>query len=107
MIYMGNNEVVGPFGIGTVFGSQTTPLPLIRAGLAFKATGHRPVVRHVATSGAKAPGSDGSWEGLAMFAKYKFADPRLEAVRQKSERHPAVGRNSGAKIVLAYGGGKL
>ena len=24
VIYMGNNEVVGPFGAGTVFGSQTT-----------------------------------------------------------------------------------
>lgn len=39
VIYMGNNEVVGPFGAGTVFGNQTTPLSLIRAGLALKATG--------------------------------------------------------------------
>jgi hypothetical protein len=38
VIYMGNNEVVGPFGAGTVFGNQTTPLPWIRAGLALKAT---------------------------------------------------------------------
>ena len=38
VIYMGNNEVVGPFGAGTVFGGQTMPLPLIRAGLALKAT---------------------------------------------------------------------
>jgi hypothetical protein len=34
VIYMGNNEVVGPFGAGTVFGSQTLPLTWIRAGLA-------------------------------------------------------------------------
>src|SRR5262249_18893542 len=38
VIYMGNNEVVGPFGAGTVFGPQVPPLPLIRAGLALKAT---------------------------------------------------------------------
>ena len=38
VIYMGNNEVVGPFGAGTVFGSQTLPLSLIRAGLTLKAT---------------------------------------------------------------------
>ena len=38
VIYMGNNEVVGPFGAGTVFGGQTTPLPLIRGGLALKTT---------------------------------------------------------------------
>ncbi len=45
VIYMGNNEVVGPFGAGTVFGNQTTPLPLIRAGLALKATRTRRIVR--------------------------------------------------------------
>ena len=39
VIYMGNNEVVGPFGAGTVFGGQTPPLPLIRAGLASKRPG--------------------------------------------------------------------
>ncbi len=36
VIYMGNNEVVGPFGAGTVFGRQAPPLPLIRANLALK-----------------------------------------------------------------------
>src|SRR5439155_3900184 len=38
VIYMGNNEVVGPFGAGTVFGNQATPLPLIHALLALKST---------------------------------------------------------------------
>ena len=38
MIYMGNNEVVGPFGAGTVFGPQAPPLPLIRGSLALKST---------------------------------------------------------------------
>src|SRR5579859_5582675 len=36
VVYMGNNEVVGPFGAGTVFGQQAPPLPLIRADLALK-----------------------------------------------------------------------
>ena len=38
VIYMGNNEVVGPFGAGTVFGAQAPPVAVIRAGLAFKTT---------------------------------------------------------------------
>ncbi len=38
VVYMGNNEVVGPFGAGTVFGQQAPPLPLIRASLALKTT---------------------------------------------------------------------
>ena len=36
VVYMGNNEVVGPFGSGTVFGSQVGPLPVIRASLQSK-----------------------------------------------------------------------
>ena len=35
---MGNNEVVGPYGSGTVFGPQAASLALVRAGVAFKAT---------------------------------------------------------------------
>jgi hypothetical protein len=31
IIYMGNNEMVGPFGGGTVFGSHVAGVPLIRA----------------------------------------------------------------------------
>lgn len=33
LIYMGNNEVVGPFGRGTVFGSYSPSLTLIRLGI--------------------------------------------------------------------------
>lgn len=107
VIYMGNNEVVGPFGIGTVFGSQTTPLPLIRAGLAFKATGTGQWFDTLQRAALKHSGSDGSWEGMAMFAKYRFAgsDPRLEAVYKNFAKNLrdilVVGRNSGAKIILS------
>ncbi len=39
IVYLGNNEVVGPFGAGAVFSPLTTPrLSLIRANLAAKAT---------------------------------------------------------------------
>jgi hypothetical protein len=38
VIYMGNNEVVGPFGAGTVLGPQSPPLFSIRASLALKTT---------------------------------------------------------------------
>ncbi len=38
VIYMGNNEVVGPFGAGTVFGVRGTPLWLIRVGLSLNRT---------------------------------------------------------------------
>jgi hypothetical protein len=38
VVYMGNNEVVGPFGAGTVFGPQAPPRAAVRAGLALKST---------------------------------------------------------------------
>ena len=38
IVYMGNNEMVGPFGAVTVFGAQTPPLALIRLNLALQTT---------------------------------------------------------------------
>jgi len=107
VIYMGNNEVVGPFGAGTVFGSQTTPLPLIRAGLALKATRTGQLFDALRGAAQKIAGGSGEWEGMRAFVKYKVAgsDPRLRAVYenfgQNLKNLIAAGRNSGAKIVLS------
>jgi tetratricopeptide (TPR) repeat protein len=107
VIYMGNNEVVGPFGAGTVFGRQTTPLPLIRAGLALKATRTGQWLDAPRGSARKTAAGNGEWEGMRMFVKYKLAgsDPRLGAVYanfgQNLKDIVAAGRNSGAKIVLS------
>ena len=38
VVYMGNNEVIGPFGAHGVFGGKTPPQALIRANLAVKQT---------------------------------------------------------------------
>ena len=38
ILYMGNNEVIGPFGAGSVFGLKSPPRSLIRASLALKRT---------------------------------------------------------------------
>ncbi len=106
VIYMGNNEVVGPFGAGTVFGNQATPLPLIRALLTFKTTRTGQLLDTWRGSAQKATGS-GEWEGMRMFVKYKLAqtDPRLEADYRNFDKNLrdiiAAGRNSGAKIVLS------
>src|SRR6185436_17411076 len=36
IIYMGNNEMVGPFGAATVFGSRAPPMWLLRLNLALQ-----------------------------------------------------------------------
>ena len=107
VIYMGNNEVVGPFGAGTVFGSQTLPLTMIRAGLAFKATRTGQWFDALQRAAQKNAAGSGEWEGMRAFVKYKVAesDPRLHAVYENFGQNLkdiiAAGRNSGAKIVLS------
>lgn len=106
VIYMGNNEVVGPFGAGTVFGKQAAPRPLIHALLALKSTRTGQLLDAFRGSAQKAVGS-GEWEGMRMFVNYKLAenDPRLEADYRNFQENLrdiiAAGRNSGAKIVLS------
>ncbi len=105
VIYMGNNEVVGPFGPGTVFGSQTAPRWLIRAVFAAKATRIGQAIGRVIELVKKTAGSD-AWEGLRAFTQYKLAasDPRLRGVYRNFEQNLseiiAAGRKSGAKIIL-------
>jgi tetratricopeptide (TPR) repeat protein len=107
VIYMGNNEVVGPFGAGTVFGGQATPLSLIRAGLALKATRTGQLFDALRGAAQKTAAGRGEWEGMRAFVKYKVAgsDPRLGAVYENFGQNLkdiiAAGRNSGAKIVLS------
>jgi tetratricopeptide (TPR) repeat protein len=107
VIYMGNNEVVGPFGAGTVFGGQATPLPLIRAALALKATRIGQRFDAWREAAQQTTGGAGEWEGMRMFVKYKLAgsDPRLAAVYENFGQNLkdiiAAGRSSGAKIVLS------
>jgi len=107
VIYMGNNEVVGPFGAGTVFGGQTTPLPLIRAGLALKATRTGQWLDTWRRSAQKTSAENGEWGGMGMFVNFKVAgsDPRLGAVYQNFGKNLqdiiATGRQNGVKIVLS------
>jgi len=68
VIYMGNNEVVGPFGAGTVFGSPAPPpLPLIRATLAFKTTRTGQWLDSVRQWLQKPPPERSEWGGMEMF----------------------------------------
>ena len=107
VVYMGNNEVVGPYGAGTVFGSQTLPLPLIRAGLALKATRTGQLFDAIRGAAQKTAGNSGEWQGMRAFVNYKLAgsDPRLDAVHENFGQNLkdiiAAGRNCGAKIVLS------
>lgn len=107
VIYMGNNEVVGPFGAGTVFGSRSRSLPWIRASLALKTTRTGQFLDALQGAARRSADAGGEWQGMKMFLNYRLAasDPRLAVVYVNFERNLqdiiASGRDSGAKIVLS------
>ena len=106
IIYMGNNEMVGPFGAATVFGAKAPPLEMIRLNLAIQKTRLGQLLvnigRKLKGGNANAP----SWGGMEMFVGNQLSadDPRKEVVYQNFSRnlHDIVkaGLDSGAKILL-------
>jgi tetratricopeptide (TPR) repeat protein len=107
VIYMGNNEVVGPFGAGTVFGSQSPPLPLIRASLALKATRTGQFLDSGLQRIRPAPPDDTVWGGMTMFLSQQVRadNARMQGVYHHFERNLAdiirAGQRSGAAIVVS------
>jgi tetratricopeptide (TPR) repeat protein len=107
VIYMGNNEVVGPFGAGTVFGRQSPPLPLIRANLALKTTRVGQLIDALHLEIRKPPPDKSEWGGMEMFLnqQVRVDDPRMGTVYDHFSRNLAdiirAGRKDGAGIVAS------
>lgn len=113
VIYMGHNEVQGPFGPGTVFGSHESRLWLTRAALAFKTTR----VGQLAEAWRSRLGSEAarhpSWRGLEMFLQNQFRrdDPRLtsmyEQFRENLHDILAAARGRGVEVILCSAASNL
>jgi tetratricopeptide (TPR) repeat protein len=106
IIYMGNNEMVGPFGAATVFGWQAPPWPYVRLALALQRlrTGQwlMELGRRFSGQGAKQV----AWGGMAMFLHNQTPpdSPRKETVyrnfRKDLDDIVRAGVDSGAKVLL-------
>jgi tetratricopeptide (TPR) repeat protein len=113
IVYMGNNEMVGPFGASTVFGSQAPPLWRVRLSLALQRTR----VGQLLTALARKAGGSGrhgpSWGGMQMFIENRIApsDPRKEVVyrsfRRNLEDIVRAGRSAGVPVLLSTVGVNL
>jgi tetratricopeptide (TPR) repeat protein len=79
VIYMGNNEVHGPYGAGTVFGGNRTPLWLIRSGLALRRTRIGQLFSGEWSTLGAVPKS---WGGMTMFLDHRVRhdDPAMQRV---------------------------
>jgi tetratricopeptide (TPR) repeat protein len=88
VVYMGNNEVVGPFGPGTVFSDFSPNIVLIRASLAAKRARTGQLLGNLINLGR--PKSSG-WDGMNMFVENHVAadDRRLQRVYDHFRRNLA------------------
>lgn len=107
IIYMGNNEVVGPFGAGTVFGQQVPNLAFIRANIALKSTRLGQLFDALLGKLTRHASTPAAWEGMEMFLKQQVAqdDPRLGRVYAHFEVNLRdilrLGGKSGAKVIVS------
>lgn len=105
IVYMGNNEVVGPFGPGTVF-SPFSRLWLVRLRVFLSSTRLGQLASVVSQSIAKNNGIPAGWGGMKMFLQHKirFDDPRMAGVyrnyRENLREICRAARRSGARVVL-------
>ena len=82
VVYMGNNEVIGPYGPGTVFQRWSPSLSVIRASLWVKSTRVGELLGDVVGYFRGSQAVAGHWRGMEMFMNNPVAadDPRLTAV---------------------------
>ena len=105
IVYMGNNEMVGPFGAATVFGSQAPPRALVRLSLALQQLR----VGQLAMDALRKLGgksANTTWGGMQMFLQNQIPpdDKRRQTAYQNFEGNlrdiVRTGLDSGAKVIL-------
>jgi len=85
VVYLGNNEVVGPYGPGTIFAPISSNLSFIRIGIAFRATRFGQLLKNLFESAGTRKKSPLVWGGMEMFLE--------KQVRADSDELQAVYRH--------------
>jgi tetratricopeptide (TPR) repeat protein len=107
IVYLGNNEVVGPFGSGTVFRSYSPNLTMIRAGIWANSLRLGQLLNSLIQNVFKKEQNIKVWRGMEMFLENQvpFDDPRLQKVYAHFERNLtdiiSIAGDSGAKVIIS------
>ncbi len=107
VVYMGNNEVVGPYGPGTVFQRWSPSLGMIRSSIRVKSTRVGELLGDVVARFRGNAGAPDRWRGMEMFLGNPVTadDPRLTAVYDNYRRNLidicGIARRAHAAVVLA------
>ncbi len=107
IVYMGNNEMIGPYGAGTVFGEKAPGLGFVRIVLALKSTRVGQLMDQLIAGlrgGSPAPES---WDGINMFSQNQLPhdDPKRLRTYENFEGNLYdildVGKKAGVPVVLS------
>jgi tetratricopeptide (TPR) repeat protein len=113
IVYMGNNEVIGPFGAANVLGSYSPSLGVIRAHLGFKTTRIGQLLNNLGRLFSQQEDTARVWDGMATYlqSQIRADDSRLETLyanfRQNLRDICAAGRAAGATTLLCTVGCNL
>jgi len=105
IVYMGNNEMVGPYGAATVFSAQALPLPAVRLNLALQGTRIGQLLV-AASRKLSRQAANPSWAGMEMFLENRIrpGDPRKEVVYRNFAANlddiVTAGIRSGATVIV-------
>ena len=103
IVYLGNNEVVGPYGAASVLGQPAADRRLLRLGIELRQLRLAQFTEGLLTRGAPAP----RWQGMKMFLGQQIAatDPRLEGVYSHFEANlvdmSRAAQRAGVPLVLS------
>ncbi|HUD83800.1 MAG TPA: tetratricopeptide repeat protein, partial [Candidatus Saccharimonadales bacterium] len=106
IIYMGNNEMVGPFGAATVFGRRAPPLPYVRLVTAIQETRTGQLFTALARRFQHGGAQLTSWGGMEMFLNNQIPpdSPLRENVYRNFDQNLTdilrAATGTGAKILL-------
>ncbi len=113
VVYLGNNEVVGPYGPGCSYLSQMWPRWLIRLNVRVRSTRTGQLLSATVAQLGRLKTPPPEWGGMAMFVDHAVRgdDPRLEAVygnfKANLQDIVRVATSAGAKTLLCTVGSNL
>ncbi len=106
IVYEGNNEVIGPFGPGTVFTPFLGSPGAVRTAVALKRSRIGQLLAATARRFGRDQQAPADWGGMGMFLEHGIAadDPRLATTRRLFRENLAAiaaeGRAAGAPVFL-------
>jgi tetratricopeptide (TPR) repeat protein len=107
VIYMGNNEMIGPYGAGTVFGTKAPDPGRVRATLALKTTRTGQLMDALLRGLQEDPTMPKTWGGIDMFSRNLLPHDhpgRLKTYANFEANLDAIlrtGRQAGVPVVVS------